>query len=136
MNYITLHHKEPTERAEVERLIGKYFESKEIAKAHGRPLHSDDTYTWVVAMDGEEVVGFSALRVAKNKNAELRSAYVVPTHRKQGIGTAMIAQRIELARQQGAKLLRTTIDPARIEKYPEFVKDIQKGKWLVIKMYL
>lgn len=136
MQYLTLHYRDPEQRTQLLNLLNSLFNSPEVKKSFGRPVSNDDTYTWVVAMDGEAVAGFSAIRIAKNGNAELRHTYVLPGYRCQGIATAMIARRIQIARGAGCRLIRTTINPDRIAKYPGFVEDIRRGKWLVIKMVL
>ena len=136
MNYLTLKYKEPEQRNQLLSLLGDMFASKEIKKAFGRPVGNDDSYTWVIAMDGDAVAGFSAVRVAKNRNAELRHTYVLPAYRNQGIARYMTDLRLEIAKAEGTKLVRTTIDPARLAKYPGFVEDIRKGKWMIIKKVL
>lgn len=136
MEYLTLKYKETEQRSQILSLLGSLFDSKDVKKAFGRPVGNDDTYTWVVAMDGDAVAGFSAIRIAKNGNAELRHTYVLPAYRCQGIARHMTDLRLDIAKAEGAKLIRTTIDPARLAKYPGFVEDIRKGKWMIIKKVL
>lgn len=136
MEYLTLRYKETEQRSQLLALLGDLFASKEIKKAFGRPVGNDDAYTWIVAMDGDTVAGFSAIRIAKNRNAELRHTYVLPAYRRQGIARRVTEMRMEIAKAEGVELVRTTIDPARLSKYPGFVADLPKGKWLVIKKVL
>lgn len=136
MEYLTLRYRDTEQRTRLLSLLGDHFASKEVQKAFGRPVGNDDTYTWVIAMDGDTVAGFSAIRIAKNGNAELRHTYVLPAYRNQGIAHHMTELRMDIAKAEGAKLVRTTIDPARMAKYPGFIEDIRKGKWLVIKKVL
>jgi len=133
MEYLTLTYEDAEQR---QRLLSELWASREVTKAFGRPVSNDDTYIWVVAMDGGAVAGFSAIRIAKNGNAELRHTYVLPDYRCRGIARHMTELRLEIAKAKGVKLVRTTIDPARLAKYPGFVEDIRKGKWLVIKKVL
>ena len=136
MNYLTLKYKETEQRSHLLSLLGNLFDSKEIKKAFGRPVGNDDTYTWIVAMDGDNVAGFAAIRIAKNGNAELRHTYVLPAYRNRGIARHMTDLRMDIAKAEGVKLVRTTIDPARLAKYPGFAEDIRKGKWMIIKKVL
>lgn len=136
MEYEVLSHGNPEQKRRLFCLIGEYFASASIRREFERPMSSDEAYTWIVALDGDTVAAFSAIKIAKNGNAELVHAYTFPAYRCQGINRHMGEMRIELAKQLGAKSVHTTIDPARLAKYSGFAPDIQKGKWLVIKKVL
>ncbi len=133
MEYLILRHKEKEERTKLFSLIGEYFASASIRREFGRPMSSDDTYTWIIALYGNSVAAFAALRVARNGNAELCHAYTFPVYRCQGINRKLSEMRLELAHELGAKAIYTTIDPDRLTKYPGFVPHRRKGRWLSIE---
>lgn len=136
MEYKILSHADKAQRRELFALIGEYFASAAIRRDLGRPMSSDDSYTWIIAMDGDTVAGFSAIRLYKDMVAELVHAYTMPDYRGQGINKAMVDLRMEVAKQLGAKSVHTTIDPNRLSKYPGFAPKTTKGKWLVIRKVL
>lgn len=137
VEYRTYSHADKAQRRELFALIGEYFASEEIRKEFTRAMSSDDTYTWVVALDGDEVAAFGALRVPESGKAELRHDYTLPAYRGRGINPHMVDMRIALAKQLGAKSIYTTIDPSRIDKYPDTFKPARRnGRWQTIRMAL
>lgn len=59
----------------------------------------------LVAMHGEEIVGFVILLPAGKGVAELSKLFVARDHRESGVGTKLLAHVIELARARGAQRL-------------------------------
>lgn len=135
MDYKILRHADGNEKRELFCLLGEYFASDEIRKEFTRSMSSDDTYTWVVALDGDCVAAFGALRLPASGKAELRHDYTLPGYRGRGINRRMVDMRIDLARQLGAESIYTTIDPSRNGKYPDTFKLARRnGRWQTIKM--
>jgi GNAT superfamily N-acetyltransferase len=78
--------------------LGPFLARREIAKELGSPTWDDDGLTWFVAKrfvarKGSVVLGFCALDQDGEK-AELRSSYVRPEYRKDGVYTALFEARI------------------------------------------
>lgn len=134
MDYRVFTHADKVQRRELFGLIGEYFASDEIRKEFTRAMSSDDSYTWIVALDGDIVAAFGALRINGTK-AELRHDWTMPSYRMQGINRRMVDMRIDLAKQAGAKKIVTTIAPERAAKYPPEFKSVRRnGRWLTIAM--
>lgn len=133
LDILTLRHAEVSEKKRLFCLIGEYFADPELRRQFGRPMSSTPEYTWLVAMDGENVAGFAGLHINASKNAELVHSYTLPSYRGQGFNEWAIEARCELARAQGAKRVAVTIDPARALKYKRhgFEWSINKGRWAV-----
>lgn len=78
-------------------LLGPFLSRREIVAELGAPVWDDDGKAWfIVRIDGA-VAGFRAV-TAKGRVANFCSAYVVPSHRRQGIYTALIADALDYAR--------------------------------------
>jgi ribosomal protein S18 acetylase RimI-like enzyme len=81
-----------------------------------------------VAMDGDEPAGFTQLyplisSVKATKNWLLNDLYVDTSHRKQGIGEALLQAAYDFAKQQGATFveLETNVDNITAQKLYETV---------------
>jgi hypothetical protein len=74
-------------------LLGPHLARREIAKELGGMTWDDDDAVWFVATRGPDVLGFCALRQANGK-AELRSSYVLPSHRRTSIYRYLFAARL------------------------------------------
>lgn len=133
LTILTLHHADEAERRKLFCLIGEFFASPAIRREFGRPMSSTPEYTWLVAMDGEAVAAFAAVRVRRNGKAELCHSYTVPAYRRQGFNGWSIQRRCELAAEQGATEIHTIISPARASKYEAlgFRFHSQRGRWSV-----
>ena len=69
-------------------VMGKFFASAKVRRDfHGYPLNNDDARQWIVAFDGENVIGFGSFGVDKNEIGHLYDAWVHPDFRKRGIHT-------------------------------------------------
>lgn len=78
--------------------LGPYLARREIAKELGAPVWDDDDLAWFVAKrfvarKGSIVLGFCALE-QDGEIAELRSSYVRPEYRKDGVYTALFEARL------------------------------------------
>jgi len=70
----------------------------------------------LVACDGPQVVGFAATAPAGEDTVEVLALEVDPDHQKGGHGSRLLAACVDLARQDGARSVRTWVlddDPAR-----------------------
>lgn len=78
--------------------LGPFLAKREIAKELGSPTWDDDGVQWFVAKrfvarKGSIVLGFCALKQDGDK-AELRSSYVRPEYRNEGVYTALFEARL------------------------------------------
>ena len=60
---------------------------------------------WVVAHDGERMVGFGSFHVHDSGELKIDKLYVHPARQRQGIGAALIEQAREVARSRGLSTL-------------------------------
>ena len=77
--------------------LGPFLGSREVRKEFdGYPLSNADDWTWIVAEDGGEIVGFVSIE-PKNKALRFSAGYVVPTHRGKGIYRRLIKEAVKFA---------------------------------------
>jgi len=74
--------------------------------------------TWVTAHDGEELVGFVNVAWDGGAHAFLLDTTVDPSHRRRGIGTALVRHAIEKARESGAEWIHVDYE-AHLGKFYE-----------------
>jgi len=69
----------------------------------------------VAALDGDEVVGFAHVVVKQpGHQAWLRQVFVLPNHRRWGIGTRLIEQAVAFVRERGVHSLLAEVDPGNV----------------------
>lgn len=76
-------------------LVGKYLANRTVAKELGMPAWDDDDKVWVIALENNKCVGFSAF-VIKKKKAILKSSWIVPEYRNRWIYSCLFGYRIKL----------------------------------------
>lgn len=74
-------------------IMGPFLARREITKELGGMTWDDDGAVWFVAMRGKDVIGFCALR-QRGARAELRSSYVLPEHRRNGVYERLFEERL------------------------------------------
>jgi amino-acid N-acetyltransferase len=74
--------------------------------------------TTIVAVDGDHIVGCAALEIF-GPDALLRSVAVAPTHRGRGMGNALTAAMLAVARTHGVRALYLLTETAT-EFFPRF----------------
>jgi GNAT superfamily N-acetyltransferase len=77
-------------------LMGPFLSRRDIVNALSGPVWDDDGKVWLVAVEGDRVVGFCAYRVAA-KVTLFCSAYVHPDRRGAGIYDALFRERLAQA---------------------------------------
>lgn len=90
-------------------VMGPFLSRRAIVKELGSPVWDDDEKVWFVCFDPDgAVAGFSALLVGKK--IHLCSAYVLPAHRKKGLYSTMIRERIAWCKRNktGADIVIST----------------------------
>ncbi len=69
----------------------------------------------IVALDRDIVVGYACVTVDRAaEQAWLHQVFVVPNHRRWGIGTHLIEQAVSFARQQNVRSLLTEVDAGNV----------------------
>jgi GNAT superfamily N-acetyltransferase len=69
---------------------------------------------FLVALNGEQVVGSGALRKVDDETAELKRMWLLETYHGQGIGYRLITQLFDFARQQGYIRVRLQTSPEQV----------------------
>jgi putative acetyltransferase len=67
--------------------------------------------TFLVALNGEQVIGTGALRRLDEKTAELKRMWLLEAYHGQGIGYRLITNLFEFARRQGYTRVRLQTSP-------------------------
>jgi GNAT superfamily N-acetyltransferase len=81
----------------MERVSGDVFEVEELTYA----IESDEEGAWILAYLGDEPVGIGVGRPSSVAGSQYSMARVLPEHRRQGVGTAILLELSERARQSG-----------------------------------
>jgi len=77
----------------------------------------ENLQTFLVADDGNEVVGCCSLEVAWADLAEVKSLAVDASHQAKGVGRALVTAALKTARQLGvARVFALTLEPGFFEK--------------------
>lgn len=119
-------------------LIGEYFASATIRKIFGEPMTSDEGYTWFLAMDGDTVQGFAAVRITPKNTGELNYCYVLPEYRGSGIATSLLNRRIAFLKENSIKTAESIIVDSRLETFTKygFEKIGNRGRYIKIRKSL
>jgi len=89
-------------------LMGRFFGSREIAKALGMPMYDDLGRIWVIAIDrNNHPIACSSIEM-KGKKAAMKSAWVDVAYRGQGIYNQMFLMRLEIAKQCKVQIITST----------------------------
>lgn len=76
-----------------------------------RPRDDTSTGELIVALDGDQVVGFASVSVARDTaQGTLEQVFVHPDYRRWGIGTRLLRQAVASARSLGLETLTTQLD--------------------------
>lgn len=76
-------------------LLGPWLGNRAIARDLGSPLWDEPGKEWLVAMRDDQVIGVCAW-LPGPRQTRLLSAYVLSEHRRQGVYTALFAERLRL----------------------------------------
>ena len=91
-------------------LMGRFFGSREIAKANGIPMYDDDDRVWCIVLnsDNKSVACACSSIALQGTKAALKSAWVEPHVRGIGLYDWMFAVRLEIAQQHSIKTITAT----------------------------
>ncbi|NND02155.1 MAG: GNAT family N-acetyltransferase [Acidimicrobiia bacterium] len=95
------------------------------ADAFGHGVYNDDwraqtarhSLGWVTAHDGDQLVGFLNVAWDGGSHAWLQDVIVSSTHRRRGVGQAMVAQATSRTRIAGCEWLHVDFDDEHREFY-------------------
>ena len=94
----------------------RYFEAagelKDIDNVQANYFNAGGMF--LVALNGEQVIGSGALRKLDDETAELKRMWLLEAYHGQGIGYRLITQLIDFARQQGYIRIRLQTSPEQV----------------------
>ena len=123
-NIVTLYGKSK----EVYNKIGPFAMDRQVIRElDGYPILADDDMVWFVAMDGNKVIGFSAVKKHKSFS-EFTYFYVIPEYRKQGILKTLFDECMKYAKRNDIKSIKA--DCTEI-----CLKVFKKAKFKVVKEF-
>jgi len=92
-------------------LVGPFLSRRAIVREIGGTIWDDDGKIWHIAAREDMAVAVSAIQI-NQQQATLKSAYVVPDARRQGIYQRLLQARLDYARQIGVQCVVTTANSA------------------------
>ncbi len=79
------------------------------------PAHYfDNGGTFLVALNGRQVIGSGALRKMDKRTAELKRIWLLEAYHGQGVGYRILTQLFDFARQQGYTRIRLQTSPGQV----------------------
>ena len=94
----------------------RYFEAagelKDIDNVQANYFNSGGVF--LVALNGEQVIGSGALRKVDDETAELKRMWLLEAYHGQGVGYRLITQLFDFARQQGYIHIRLQTSPEQV----------------------
>lgn len=117
--------------AELWPQLGPLACSRQVQKELEGPVFSSPAVTWFIARDGEQVVGFAAMRV-DSKGYWVEYAYVIPERRKQGIHKLLADARAKCLAEMPEQTIRVCCKADRWKHYKNqgFVVSSERGSWV------
>lgn len=100
---------------------------------HVRSHYFDNNGTFLVLVDGEQVVGTGAIRKLNDEICELKRMWFLKAYRGQGLGWKMAQMLFDFAQQAGYRKMR--LDLANEERQPEALKLYRQLGFYPIKRY-
>ena len=85
----------------IERAIREFYDVERIAREIGET--GDGWDGWFVALDGKDVVGAIGGGMTGPEEAEVFVLYILPSRRREGIGTMLLDHLTDIQRAKGAK---------------------------------
>lgn len=117
------------------KLMGYFFASRKVRREMPY-LIDDDGYTWFVAVEGKTVVGFSSCHTDKSKTGHLHGIYVVDEHRRKGIASRLVHERLDWMRAHGVSKFKAVASPKShtVLLRAGFAEIGNKGKYIVMTL--
>lgn len=89
--------------------VGRFKDMDEL-QSH----YFDNAGLFLVALNGEQVIGSGALRKLDDKTAEIKRLWLLEAYHGQGIGYRLLSQLIDFAREQGYIRIRLQTSPEQV----------------------
>jgi putative acetyltransferase len=89
--------------------VGRFKDMDEL-QSH----YFDNAGMFLVALNGEQVIGSGALRKLDDKTAEIKRLWLLEAYHGQGIGYRLLSQLIDFAREQGYIRIRLQTSPEQV----------------------
>jgi putative acetyltransferase len=80
--------------------------------------------TFLVACDGDRIIGTGALRRLEEKVGEIKRVWLLEEYHGQGLGYRMMVKLLNTARELGYEMVRLQTHPAQQERAFEFYKKL------------
>lgn len=113
--------------------MGRFFADKQVVKELGGPMFDDVHHVWLIAMQGDEIAGFGAVRLDEMAKgiAHLTVVYILPLHRRKGLYRHLFGLREQMCIRHGAKLIRGLANPTSRAVFVEYGYQVVRtaGKW-------
>lgn len=91
-------------------LMGWFFGSRLVAKELGMRIWDDPNREWIVVLDDEKPIACASIEFMKTGDkAAMKSGWVHPDYRGQGIYDKMFSMRMDIAKERGVQVLTATI---------------------------
>ncbi|MEB3103110.1 GNAT family N-acetyltransferase [Ferviditalea candida] len=91
-------------------LIGPFFGSRQVAKDLGMPIWNDPGREWIVALSNCVPIACSSIEFLKTPGkAVMKSGWVHPDWRGQGVYNRMFEERLRIAKERGVKRIIATV---------------------------
>lgn len=118
-------------------VMGKFFASMDIRREVGYAISNDDNRLWVVAFEGEHVIGFASFGIDKKGCGHFYDAWIAEKHRHKGIYKIMTNYRMHWFVNHNISAIRIIVPPEGLEFYKKlgFTVETMRGKysWMVGK---
>jgi len=101
-----------------------YYDSKGVLEDMDdiRKSYFDDDGTFLVMVDGEQIVGTGAIKKWDTEICELKRLWFLKEYRGKGLGYSMILELFSFARNKGYQRVRLKTDPVAQSQAVNFYK--------------
>jgi GNAT superfamily N-acetyltransferase len=117
--------------ADFYRHVGPFFGKRAVIKALGMPMYDDDEKRWLLVLTSNGTCIAVSSYIVRGTRGYLKSSYVLPDFRGQGIFNALFAERLRLLK--GAHVTRITGTATEMSKNTYlrygFTNDLMRGKY-------
>ncbi|MGG1673959.1 GNAT family N-acetyltransferase [Paenibacillus sp. NRS-1783] len=120
-------------------LMGPFFGNRAAAKELGMPIWNDPDRQWIVAIDSaaSRPIACASIEFLKTKGkAVLKSAWVEPAFRHNGVYARLCLERFRIAQEHGVHTLTATVTDKSLDTLLEhgFVRIGMRGKYMNLRL--
>lgn len=120
-------------------LMGPFLGNRQVAKDLGMPIWNDPNRDWVVALANGRPIACASIEFLNTPGkAVIKSGWVHPDWREQGIYNRLFKERLKIAREYGVKVLTATVtDKSYNTHIRHGFKEIgRRGKYRIMRKEL